>query len=174
MGREYWGNICGKFWCCQDSDDATFFGVLPTKIYNKACGCKENESCTCVVEHDHTKECDSSCAKQFDENEVDKEHYQVIQYKFDKSHSEFIKDRLQKCIQKIRSKLCEEKMTFDLTNVTNFKTEEELKKFMESFGAYIEHSNCEELFDYSAKLELGIKIFLCLSSKDSCMFYCEV
>jgi len=181
MGRYYNGDIEGKFWFgIQDSNDASFFGIEPKIIYNRKCGCwyTEDNECGCEIEHVHITEddvkenkdliaCQPDCDKEFDENTIDEESYNSIEYTFEEIHIDFVKDGLDYCFSEI------EPIANNVRDILNIDSEN-IEKFIRDICINLSKEQYSEICEWLARLELGTKILKCLESKGSCCFECEL
>ena len=179
MGRYYFGDIEGKLWFgIQNSDDADFFGVEHQKNYNRKCGCwySEADECCCEVEHVHITEddvkenkdkvlvvCQPDCDKQFDENGIDEESYNSIEYNFTEENIETVKEGIEKCFEMLEKEFPNIREILNCANIDDF---------IDNIPGIHDFKNC--ISEWGARLYLGVKILKCLEENGSCNFECEL
>lgn len=193
MGCNYYGDIEGKLWfSVQHSSDASFFGVDYKKVYNRKCGCwfRETDECCCEIEHVHIFEtdegyskitCPSDCDQEFDENTVDEDSYDSIEYTFNESDIPNVKKGIETCFEEIEKlETPKECSSLDVShpNIRKIleididKIELFLIDILKNTDKDVKKST--DIVEWYARLELGVKILTCLENKGSCSFTCEL
>jgi hypothetical protein len=180
MGREYFGDIEGKFWfAVQSSNDADYFGgqySFPHRFYG----------CGCIVENMENNYC-KDCFRCFDEHyehytefdEIEEEGgvtdknliYQdknVCQYQFKKENLPNVK----KILKKLENEYGELITHFSIEDSNGIRYDvtylSELKYFK------YENEDTMRKVENIARICLGRQIVYCLQKYDSCNFVAEL
>jgi len=158
MGRYYYGDIHGKFWfAIQASNDASYFGAIPTPCYSFSCGCDVKQT---KVETDTDLYCES-CYLSVEEHRksIRNEslwHLRELDYSFDDSDIPTLERKCMSLERRFGKYIESYELQDTEYNVT-------LKKNVPS----------EHLLPL-ARLCLGKQILHCLKENNSCYFSAEI
>jgi hypothetical protein len=160
MGRYYIGDIHGKFWfAIQESNDASYFGVVPPPCYSFSCGCDVDEDIELITDL-YCTSCYSSSQEHRDSTTSHSLwHLRELVYSFDESNLPILE---RKCVLLERrfGKFIE---SYRIDGDTDYSYEVKLKETVPS-----------EHLPSLARLCLGRLILHCIKSKKSCTFFCEI
>lgn len=179
MGRYYWGDINGKFWFgIQSSTDAENFGAVAQEFYCWDC-CQEDAT---SYDLDKINDCPNNCHECENCNTEQKcdEHTNTVckvilnnnllRYTLYKEEMDEIKDQLYEIAEEL------EMPASFVTDIIELpaKDDEDDSHIEETVQNYMaRQKNGTDTVLY-ARLQLGLKIYSCLKSKDRCTFTAEI
>jgi hypothetical protein len=167
MGRYYWGDIEGKFYFgVQSSYDPEYFGSKALPIGYWSCGCTTEitgkpAECGCELKHEHSKDCPEDCNKTLEEN-IQNEEFSLIEFSFDKSQIEEVKEKLDKLLDYFKS-------SKEGTDFLNHIINQDFEYIKEHIG--IDNNHYYEVY---YRYEIGKEIYDCLLENGSCTFEADV